>query len=287
MRESGLKHLHEVVHLKDDYGDDACVAFSGGVDSSLLAKIVSLRGFPLSLISVYFGDTDEDNYVKEAAELLGGDLHQKLVTLEELKKGLTYTLKTIDYDRVALLENAVGYYFIFKHALDSGFNAVYSANGIDELYCGYDVFRRRFHEMDLNRLIDELTYTAKNDKQMVDRVAKLFDVAYYCPFLEDEFIEFSLNVPLNLKIINQEDSLRKHYVREEAIRLGLPAEIAYREKNSFQYSSGLHRAIRQLARDNGYSDKEGKRLGYEGGVKAYISTLVNEKLLPENSDKNS
>lgn len=271
-----LKYLNDVLPLRVKTVLPLCVAFSGGVDSSLLGKILVLRGYDLSLISVSFWKNSEVEYVKEASKFVGGKLYQSSISLEELEKGLIHTIKTIDYDRIALLENAVGYYFIFKHTSDNGFNNVYSANGIDELYCGYDVFRRQYHETDIDRLIEELTNIAKQDKKKIDLIAKLFEVNYYCPFLEDEFIEYSKMVPLHQKIINKEDLLRKHYIREEAIRLDLPNMIAYHEKKSLQYSSGLHRAIRQLARKNGYTNKEGKRLGYESGVEAYITLLKNE-----------
>jgi asparagine synthase (glutamine-hydrolysing) len=225
---------------------------------------------------VSFGRNTEFEYTKRAAIFLNGDLYHINILLEELEIGLIHTLQTIEYDRIALLENAVGYYFIFKHAKINNFNTVLSAHGVDELYCGYDVFRRQFHEADLNKLIIELTETARKDKGMIDRVAKLFDVTYHCPFLENEFIEYSKMVPLYQKIIDENDYLRKHYFREQAQKLGIPLEVAYHEKSSFQYSSGLHKAIRLLARKNGYTNKKGKSLGYESGVKAYIMKLKNE-----------
>ena len=256
--------------------EKTCIAFSGGVDSSLLTRLVSSQGFDLSLISVFFGECYELEYTKRAAEILGCNLYPVNILPEELEIGLTHTLQTIEYDRIALLENSVGFYFIFKHAISNGFNAVLSAHGVDELYCGYDVFRRQYHETDLNMLIVELTETAKQDKIMIDRVARLFDVTYHCPFLESDFIEYSKMVPLYQKIVDENDELRKHYIREQAIKLGVPWDISYHEKKSFQYSSCLHRAIRLLARKKGYTNKKGKSLGYESGVKAYIMKLKNE-----------
>ena len=273
---TSLKHLLDLIHLNDKLDEKTCIAFSGGVDSSLLTQLAHLQGSDLPLISINFGESNESKYTKRAAEILDSKLYQVNILPKELETGLTHTIQTIEYNRIALLENAVGYYFIFKHAIRNGFNTVLSAHGVDELYCGYDVFRRLYHETDLNKLIVELTVTAKLDKNMIDRVAKLFNVKYHCPFLESDFIEYSKMVPLYQKIIDEKDGLRKHYIREQAIKHGVPWDIAYHKKKSLQYSSGLHRAIRQLARKNGYTNKKGKSLGYESGVKAYIMKLKNE-----------
>ena len=271
-----MKPIQDFIRLRNKLDDKTCVAFSGGVDSSLLARMFDLLGFDLSLVSISFGDNNEIEYILKAAEIIGGELYHSGILLDELEKGLIHTIKTVEYDRIALLENAVGYYFIFKHSSRNGFNSVLSAHGIDELYCGYDIFRREYHKKDLNRLINELTETAKQDKYIIDRLAKLFDITYHCPFLDNEFIEYSKDVPLNQKIIDENDALRKHYIRAQALQLGLQENIAYRVKSSFKYSSGLHRAIRLLARKNGYTNKKGKSLGYESGVMAYITMLKKE-----------
>ncbi len=268
-----LNNIRDVLQLGSELDEVSCIAFSGGVDSSLLARLVGLQGFDLSLVSIGFGDYDEGDYITRAAGLIGGGLFYQNISLEELEEGLTHTLELIEYDRIALLENAVGYYFIFKLASCNGFNTVLSANGVDELFCGYDVFRRDYNTKDLNQLIDTLTEKAKQDNQIIEQIADLFNVNYRCPFLESEFIAFSKMVPLTQKIRDDKDKLRKHYIREQATWLGLPNEIAYRAKSSLQYSSGLHKAIRRLARKNGYTNKKGKQLGYESGMMAYIMIL--------------
>jgi asparagine synthase (glutamine-hydrolysing) len=268
-----LKNVKDVLQLSSELDERSCTAFSGGVDSSLLARLVELQGLDLSLISIGFGEYDEADYIAKAADLIGGELYYQNIPLEELEKGLTHTLELIEYDRIALLENAVGYYFIFKLASHNGFNTVLSAHGVDELFCGYDVFRREYNNTDLNQLIDTLTETAKQDNQIIEQIAGLFKINYRCPFLENEFIAFSKTVPPNQKIRDENDKLRKHYIREQATQLGLPDEIAYRAKSSLQYSSGLHKAIRRLARKNGYTNKTGKQIGYESGMMAYIMRL--------------
>ncbi|MBD3173312.1 hypothetical protein GF326_12680 [Candidatus Bathyarchaeota archaeon] len=250
-----------------------CLAFSGGVDSSLLARLLDNWGFDYSLVSISFEIGDESKYIREVAEEFEGDLYFREIPPSELERGLITTLETIEYERIALLENALGYYFIFKLAASNGFSTVLSAHGVDELFCGYDVYRREYGKMDLPSLIDELTRIAIRDNQIIEKIADLFNVSYHCPFLEDEFIEYSKTIPLDQKILDENDKLRKHYIREQASDLSLPVRIAYRKKSSLQYSSGLHKSLRRLSRENGYSNKKGRKLGYESGMMAYILEL--------------
>jgi len=111
-----LKPIQDVIRLRNRLDDKTCVAFSGGVDSSLLARMIALLGFDLSLVSISFGDNNEVEYVMKAAEIIGRELYHSRILLDELEKGLLNTIKTVEYDRIALLENAVGYYFIFARA---------------------------------------------------------------------------------------------------------------------------------------------------------------------------
>jgi asparagine synthase (glutamine-hydrolysing) len=260
-------------------GNKPCIAFSGGVDSSLLACLCKnyLGCDNLSLISVRFDGDEEIDYIKWAADILETNLISSEITYQELEKGIIETLGIIEYDRVALLENAIGYYFIFKLATSNGFDTILSGNGLDELFCGYDVFRRRYSSGETRHLINHLTEVAKKDKIMIDKISRRFDINYLCPFLEENFIKLSKKIPLSLKIKDENDDLRKHFIRKMASQMGLPNEIFYRKKKSFQYSSGLHRSIRKLARINGYTNKKGKELGYESGMKAYVFSIDKSK----------
>jgi asparagine synthase (glutamine-hydrolysing) len=266
--------FHEIIDaLLVSYREASCVAFSGGVDSSLLASLARQKFNHITLLSIQFSGLGEEKFTRKAAEYLKSPLLMKNINLNELEEGIKETLVNIQYERVALLENGIGYYFIFKYASEYGFNYVLSANGIDELFCGYDIYRRKYRKNNLGRLINETTNTAIKDKIQIDKLGKLFGVKYICPFLSPDFIKFSRKIPLTLKIKDDKDVLRKHFIRKMAEKEGLPANIVYRRKRALQYSSGLHKSIKKLARSKGFTNQKGKSLGHESGVKAYIKTL--------------
>jgi asparagine synthase (glutamine-hydrolysing) len=257
-------------------GAGSCLAFSGGVDSSLLATFLKRKLKDITLLSINFLEYGEVEFIRKAAYEIGIPLILKNISITELEEGIKDTLRIIEYDRVALLENCIGFYFIFKYAEEIGFNYVISANGVDELFCGYDIFRSLYKKTEINELIDNLVETAQKDKVQRDKLSDYFNLDYICPFLNEKVIEYSRNIPVSLKIKNCNDFIRKHFIRKVAEKQGLPNKIVNRKKNSFQYSSGLHKAIRKLSRIKGYTNQKGKKLGYESGAKAYIKNLEKE-----------
>jgi asparagine synthase (glutamine-hydrolysing) len=257
-----------------------CLAFSGGVDSSLLATFLKRKCKDTILLSINFLEYGELDYIRKTADIIGLPIIMKNIPMKEFEAGIKHTLETIEYDRVALLENCIGFYFIFKYAKKYGFEKVISGNGVDELFCGYNIFKSQYKNFKIIELIDKLVNIALEDKIQIDKLAKFFNLEYICPFLDEDIIEYCMDIPTSLKINNCTDNIRKHFVRKIAEKEGLPMNIVKRKKKSFQYSSGLHKSIRKIARKKGYSNKKGKRLGYESGAEAYIK-ILEKKLTSE------
>ena len=196
------------------------------------------------------------------------------VSLEELEDGIRSVLNIIKFDRLVLLENGVCFYYVFKTASRHGIETVLSANGMDELFCGYNLYRKYVDDEEkMKEIMSLLVETAKRDKAEIDKVAALWNVNYECPFLSDSFVDFAMKIPLEYKIKGEDDELRKHILREAALKMGVPGSAAMRRKKAFQYSSGIHKAIAKLARLRGYTRSKAKALGYSGQIEAYIKTF--------------
>jgi asparagine synthetase B (glutamine-hydrolysing) len=150
---------------------------------------------------------------------------------------------------------------------------------MDELFCGYDVYKRHFtaSQSAMIDLMSTLVKVAKKDKEEIDKLGVLFGIKYLCPFLSDSFIDFAMKIPTILKIKSDEDSLRKHVLREVALKVDVPRSAALRPKKAFQYSSGIHRAIRKLAKSKGFTRMKAKNSGYSSEIEAYIENLKKER----------
>ncbi|MCD6593747.1 hypothetical protein J7L00_06685 [Candidatus Bathyarchaeota archaeon] len=251
------------------------VSFSGGVDSSILAVSCRDLGKKVTLITIGFSSMRDIEVSREVSRELQLPLLYKVLSLEELEEGIASALKIVKFDRLVLLELAVCFYFVFKIASEHGIRTVASANGLDELFCGYDLYRRYSNnEKGAREIMKALIETARRDKVEIDKVAALWNVNYESPFLSERFVRFALNIPLQYKIRGENDELRKHVLREAALKIGVPRLAAMRRKKAFQYSSGIHKAIGKLARRKGYTKKRAKDLGYSGEVEAYIKAML-------------
>jgi asparagine synthase (glutamine-hydrolysing) len=261
------------------------IAFSGGLDSSLLSGICKQVGKNVTLLTVAFSRLRDIKISNEIAEALDLGILHDVVPLEELEHGLRTVLSIIEFERIARLENCLCFYYVFRLASKHGIHTVLSANGIDELFCGYHVYKNSYGDKDgIVDLMYTLVETARRDKEEVDKLSALFGVEYVCPFLSDGFVDFAMKIPVEFKIKSKDDDLRKHILREVALELGLPRSAALRPRKAFQYSSGMHKAITRLAKERGFKRKYARAVGFSGKMEAYINSLKRDVRLGQRKD---
>jgi asparagine synthase (glutamine-hydrolysing) len=250
------------------------ISFSGGVDSSLLAKACEKLGKKVNLLTIGLPNSFDLINSKKSSQALGLTHFTKVLKLEEVEEGIKKVMEITQPQSLVDLEIRLGYYFIFILAKEKKIKTVLSANGMDELFCGYKRCCKflRVSEDSLKSFIQETIEKAFENHEGMEKIAKNFEINFIEPFLDSNFIEFAQKIPLELKIKNPEDNLRKHIVREIALELSVPKEIAFKTKKSFQYSSGIHNAIEKLGKKY-FTKKEAKNLGFRGIREAYINLL--------------
>jgi asparagine synthase (glutamine-hydrolysing) len=109
----------------------------------------------------------------------------------------------------------------------------------------------------------------ENDLYFEDIVAMANKLELRVPFLDKKFVELAFGIPEKLKLVrlkeknecnNPSDELKEGFVnkkilRDAALKLKLPYEIAMREKKAAQYGSNFDKAIELLAKKHGFSSK--------------------------------
>lgn len=223
------------------------VAFSGGVDSSLLAKICVDLGKQVTLLTVGFAGSHDIGFSKKIAAKLG--LEHKVVEIDsrQFEQDLAYVRKTIGCGNTSHIENCVAYMSIARAANGAGMKIVLSANGCDELFCGYNGYRA-VYDKGIDAIKKFMEEKISNELVLVQEIAQVaqgFGVEVRQPFLSPAFIEFAKTVPVDQKIKGADDMMRKHILRQAALAIGVPEESAAKPKKALQYGSSIHKNFKK------------------------------------------
>lgn len=223
------------------------VAFSGGVDSSLLAKICRDLGKEVTLLTVGFPGSHDIGFAGNIASKMGMDHKVLEIDHQDFRKNLAQVRQAIKCENTSHIENCIAYYYISKLAKQHNLDIVLSANGCDELFCGYDGYRRAYSSGDsaIMKMMDEKIANEFTLMSEISIVAGQFGVAVRQPFLSRKFIEFAKTIPIDQKIKGPDDMTRKHILRQAALSIGIPEESAMKPKKALQYGSSIHKFFKK------------------------------------------
>jgi len=221
------------------------VAFSGGVDSSLVAKLCHDMGYDLTLLTVGFRDSHDVNFAKEVNGTCKYPHEILEITGDSFQEILQRIRERIKTDNLSWVENSIAFHYVSKLAQGLGISTVVTANGIDELFCGYDAYRDAFDDGE-QKIMEMMGEKLENELRMmraVGSVASEFGVTVVQPLLSPGFVEFARAVPVGEKITGRDDFVRKHVIRRMASQCGVPRAACEKRKKALQYGSGIHKAL--------------------------------------------
>ena len=221
------------------------VAFSGGVDSTLLAKLVKDMGYDIHLLTIGFQDSHDINFAKEVNQLLNFPHSISEIDPEKFKEVSQKINQTIKSDNLSWNENSIAFHYVAELAQKNELKTVVTANGIDELFCGYNSYREAIEkgEGEVTKMMDE---KLKNEGEMmiaINQVTAEFGVKMVQPFLSPSFVDYSKKIPVSEKIHGPDDMQRKHPIRELAMDYGVPKVAAQKQKKALQYGSQIHKSL--------------------------------------------
>ena len=221
------------------------VAFSGGVDSTLLAKILHDMEYDVHLLTIGFHDSHDIIFAKEVNKILGYSHNILEITHETFKEVSLKIHNTINTDNLSWNENSIAFYYVSKLAKQYDLKIVVTANGIDELFCGYNSYREAI-SISEDEVMKMMESKLENEKKMmvaVNNVTSEFDIKIVQPLLTNSFIEYAKKIPISEKIHSSDDLLRKHVIRKLAMDCNVPEKSAHKQKKALQYGTQIHKSL--------------------------------------------
>ena len=221
------------------------IAFSGGVDSTLISKICSDMNYDITLLTIGFPESHDILFAKEVNAYLKYSHHTLEIDSDTFPTISSKIHQTINTDNLSWNENCIAFYYVSKLANSLDLDTVVTANGIDELFCGYNAYREAFSggESKINEvMIAKLDNELKMMKS-VNIIASEFGVTILQPLLTSKFIDYAKTIPISEKIHDSEDLYRKHIIRKLASEVNVPELSCTKRKKALQYGSKIHKAL--------------------------------------------
>jgi len=239
---------------------EVAVAFSGGLDSSIIAFFAKKFGVEVHLISVSLKNQPEIEHVKKAAEALNLPLHIYVYSEKAVEEVLPKVLSLIEDANPVRTSIGIPVFWTAKEASKMGFRVMLAGQGADELFGGYKRYLNDYvqygEESVQKTIFNDIAGMYEKNFERDSKICNFHNVELRLPFATYQLTKFAAKLPLQLKIESTNDMLRKTVLRKVAEDMGLPRFIVKKPKRAIQYTTGVNKAIKKLAKKEGYSTRK-------------------------------
>jgi asparagine synthase (glutamine-hydrolysing) len=237
-----LANALELCIAERSAGRDVAVAFSGGLDSTLIASIGRKYAKSMKLMTVGTESGEDIGYAREIGKELGIEPEMHILESDELISlfGETCMMMKTGFVKTEILAPVLK---LLREAKSEN-RTILFGSGAEELFAGY---QRHYEwpalgwEETRKRLAEEYHKLGEGgDIASMKKMAETVGVQVEFP-LYDERIRKIAHDEIDIAEHFSEPELRKPMLRKAASLLGAPAAAIGRKKKALQYGSGVDR----------------------------------------------
>lgn len=254
------KMLEQSVRMRISGTKEVAVAFSGGLDSSVIAFLAKKCGVNVQLVHVSLENRPETEEAKGAADELELPIRVCLFKEAHVEKVVSKVVELVEEADPVKVSIGVPFYWTAEKTAEAGFRVLLAGQGADELFGGYQRYINDYllhgKEKVRRTMFNDVIRLHESNIERDVKICRFHDVELRLPFASYEIADFALSLPVELKIEKKADSLRKLVLRKVAENIGLPASIAQKPKRAVQYSTGINGALKKIANKQKRTIKE-------------------------------
>jgi asparagine synthase (glutamine-hydrolysing) len=230
------------------------IAFSGGIDSTLVAHYMKACRVKPRLTCVGGEDSPDIAAAETAADALGLPPRIKTFTATDLDDELDTILRSVEEADPMKIGVAAPLYFVALDAATKPCRAIFSGNGSDEAFGGYAKYADEYQtegEHVRETMFRDVSRSYEVNLERDWKICSDLSLELRLPFVDPQLTRFALSLPLAYKLPKTGREPRKIILRQLAKRLGLPDAVAEKPKKAAQYSSGTGKMLEKLAKKKG------------------------------------
>ena len=231
---------------------EVAVAFSGGLDSSLVAFLAGKLGLKVNLLHVSMENESETEEAIAVSEALNLPLQVHLFKDSDVEKTLPKVVALVEEADPIKVSVGLPFYWTAEKAAESGLRVVLAGQGADELFGGYQRYVNEYckegSEKVRKTMFNDVVKIHESNLERDLKITVFHDVELRLPFASFKLAEFALNLPIECKMEQKSDTLRKIVLRKVALNAGMPSVLVDKPKKAVQYSTGINNAIKRIAK---------------------------------------
>ncbi len=240
-----LRELLEISISKRIKSDSFGSWLSGGLDSSTMAAIARKYVPKLYTFSVGLENAPDLEFARAAADHIKSIHKEIIIDFNEMIKVLPQVIYHLESFDALLIRSSIMNYIAAKAASDY-VPEIFSGEGGDELFAGYEYIKSLPAESIADELIDITGRLHNTAFQRVDRCAYAHSTIPHVIFADPEVFNFALSIPTKYKL---NGGIEKWILRQ-AVEDALPQKVLYRTKAKFWEGAGVFEIISDYADKN-------------------------------------
>jgi len=245
-----------------DGDGDLAVAFSGGLDSALVAA--GLPDAPLYVIG--FEGSHDIAAARAAAAAMDRGEGLTVIELdhETLQEAVPRVADAIGRTNPMDVSIALPLLLVAERVREDGYDRLALGQGADELFGGYSkvVDPGSDHRVAADTVRGAVSETIESLPGQLERDVcglQAVGVDPVTPFLQDRVVDAALRLPGELLASDDERKIAlRQFARQEGV---VPDEVAATDKKAVQYGSYVSRELDRLARQAGYKRRMDDHVG--------------------------